>query len=138
MNYAFRGIVQNQRLKIYAKKTFETALLTFPEGTPLELTLRKETKKRTDPQNRYYWGVIIKMLGDYFGYEPEEMHEALKMEFLKVNGPIPTVKSTTKLTTVEFNDYIGRIIRWAAMEYGVVLPDPNEVELDDSGMALRV
>ena len=42
---------------------------------------------------------------------------------------MPKVKSTTKLSTKEFNEYIEQIQVWAASEHGVVIPDPNETFL---------
>jgi hypothetical protein len=34
--------------------------------------------------------------------------------------------STTKLTTVQFNGYWRAIAEWAALEYAIYLPEPNE------------
>jgi hypothetical protein len=104
--------------------------MTSLEGQKIELTLRKFRKKRSDQQNRYYWGVVIDILGKTFGYEPEEMHEALKFKFLQIDSSIQpgliSARSTTKLSTTEFMDYISAIQRWAAQEFHIYLPDPNE------------
>lgn len=99
------------------------------EGKRIDVTIRKERSQRSTNQNNYYFGVVCKVLGDYFGYEVDDMHEALKLKFLQV-GPcdVPTIKSTTKLNTSEFEDYLERIRRWAATEYSVVVPLPNEAE----------
>lgn len=99
------------------------------EGKRVEVVVRKERSQRSNKQNSYYWGIVLPILGDYFGYEPDEMHEALKLKFLQI-GPcdVPTVKSTTKLNTAEFEEYLERIRRWAATEYSVVVPLPHEAE----------
>ncbi|MCE5225600.1 MAG: hypothetical protein LLG05_07025 [Porphyromonadaceae bacterium] len=99
------------------------------EGKRFDATIRKERSQRSSNQNNYYFGVVCKVLGDYFGYEPDEMHEALKLKFLQI-GPcdVPTVKSTTKLNTAEFEEYLERIRRWAATEYSVQIPLPGESE----------
>jgi hypothetical protein len=99
------------------------------EGKRIDITVKRERSQRSINQNNYYFGVVCKVLGDYFGYEVDDMHEALKLKFLQV-GPcdVPTIKSTTKLNTSEFEDYLERIRRWAATEYSVVVPLPNEAE----------
>lgn len=33
------------------------------------------------------------------------------------------------MNTAEFEEYLERVRRWAAVEYGVVVPLPNEVEV---------
>lgn len=100
------------------------------EAKRVDITIKMERSQRSTNQNKYYFGVVCKVLGDYFGYEVDEMHEALKMKFLQI-GPcdVPTLKSTTKLNTAEFEDYLERIRRWAATEYAVVVPLPNEAEV---------
>ena len=79
---------------------------------------------RSEKQNNYYFGVVVDMLSNETGNELEETHELLKLRFLKPMGK----KSTTELTTVEFNAFIERIQRWSAQELGCVIPDPNEVK----------
>lgn len=98
------------------------------EGKYVEVTVRKERSQRSLQQNSYYHAVVVKMLSDFTGYEQDEMHEILKQQFLKkVNADgFEFVKSTTKLSTVEFEEYLESIKRWAAM-LGCVVPDPNEI-----------
>lgn len=66
------------------------------------------------------------------GNDPEDIHEALKMKFLKAypvklgNDTMPVMPSTIKLNTTEFNNYIEKIRVWAA-EQNILIPDPNEV-----------
>ena len=106
---------------------------TFKVGTKLEIIIRKYRSKRTLLQNNYYWGTVIPILSDYFGYEPEEMHEELKLKFNPVKSKIDPTRmiggSTTKMSTEEFycgeQSYVERICRWAAMEYGVYIPPPK-------------
>jgi hypothetical protein len=76
---------------------------------------------RSNPQNKYYFGVIVDMISEETGNEPEETHELLKLKFLKSMGK----KNTTQLTTVEFNTYIEKIQRWASIELSLIIPDPQ-------------
>jgi hypothetical protein len=104
-------------------------LRTFA-GQRVEIGVRKYRAQRTPPQNRYYFGVVVKMLAEYCGYELEEMHQALAMKFLRIEDcPLtgaPRRKRTPKCDTKEFADYVDACVRLAA-EHGVVIPDPNEV-----------
>ena len=45
------------------------------EGQEVNIIVDKIRKERSIKENNYYWGVVIPLLGDEFGYTPEEMHE---------------------------------------------------------------
>jgi len=125
----FPGTIKDGKPILDNLPKYRAYLSAFKEGARIELILRRATKKRTDPQNRYYWGVVVPMLAEHFGYTKDEMHEALKWQFLKKpEAAPPTVGSTRKLTTEQFNEYIESIQIWAASEFSVVVPDPNEVD----------
>lgn len=87
----------------------------------------KKKNNRSTQQNRYYWGVVCKLISYHTGYEPEEAHQILAEMFLSYDkyGRSFTM-STTKLKTAEFEDYLERCRRWAAMELQVYCPLPNE------------
>jgi hypothetical protein len=94
--------------------------------------------KRSIMQNGYYWGCIIPAIqsGLYdLGHEmdKEEIHDWLKGKFNYVEvinkgtGEYERVPiSTTKLTKLEFCEYIEKIQRFAAEFLGVVIPDPGQ------------
>ena len=93
------------------------------------ITVEYVKDKRSERQNRYYFGVLIKILADELGYSTDEMHEALKWKFLKIHETeLPTVRSTTTLDIQEFSDYCEKIKQFAATELNIVLPDPNQKE----------
>ena len=80
-------------------------VLDLPEGK-YEIT----KLKRSDLQNKYYFGVTVKAWSDYTSFTKEEMHQTLAKKFLfyerKVKGKVYTfVKSTASLNTKEFNQY---------------------------------
>lgn len=105
-------------------------LLRFKPGTPIEVTVRRHRKTRSDKQNRYYFGVIIPLLAEHCGYDRQEMHELLAMRFLRMeDDPItgsPRRKHTPQTDTTEFAEYVDACIRLAA-ELGVYIPEPGEV-----------
>lgn len=97
----------------------------------------KKSKRRSNPQNAYYWGCVIplvkhglKDLGH--NWSEDDVHDVLKGLFLKRKKELPngeeveTVISTTKLTTEEFNEYLEQIAQWSAEYLSVTIPPPGE------------
>lgn len=123
----WRGNVENGELKLVQPSLFKRYLHSL--RGEVEVIVRKWKKRRTDNQNKYYWGVVVPILCESLGYSDEEMHEALKWRFLrnKEREKLPTVKSTAGLSTIEFNNYIDEIVRWASQE-GIIIPDPNQID----------
>lgn len=101
---------------------FET--LSYLDPTRLwDVEWREKKSKRTIDQNSRLWGVLYKQLGDYIGYDVDEMHQKCGYKFLRyqkeVNGVVEEfIKSTTKLDTKEMAEYQDNISRWAS-ELGV-------------------
>ncbi len=121
----YKGKVEKGLLILFDKELFNIQLKAF-EGKHIDLSVKLPSKNRSNNQNRFYWGVLIDIIGKELGYTADETHEALKMKFLlDRRGKIPTVRSTAVLTTKEFEDYLEDIKRWAAEFLNVVLPDPN-------------
>ena len=90
-----------------------------------EITERK--KFRTNPQNRYYFGVLIPIIAEWSGNKKDEVHEYLKAKFLfDKSGKIPRIKSTTELSTKEFSKYWEEITLFFAESFQVVIPAPND------------
>ncbi len=88
---------------------------------------KKET--RSQQQNRYYWGVVLKTIGLELGYEPEEAHQIFAAMFLSYEKDNRTfTRSTTTLKTNETEDYLEKVRRFAAMELSINVPLPNEIE----------
>jgi len=102
----------------------------------VEVIVKQPKALRSLRQNRYYWGVVVEILCEYTGYSREETHEILKAKFLsdtkKVGNEIITyARSTTTLTTKEFENYLQRIREWAIIELQVNIPDPETIVLED-------
>lgn len=109
---------------------FERYAATFRDA-PIELVLRKRRSKRSDKQNRAYFGIVVAMMAEHCGYTTEEMHEALAWKFLGCTDegdPLPRRRSTADLNTVEMEEYQAKIRRFAAEDLGLSIPEPNEVD----------
>jgi len=99
-----------------------------------QLVLKKPEepqKEISDPQRRYYRGVVCKLIADDTGYTNDEVHEFLAWEFLQIpDQAIKVRKSTGKggMSTVEMEEYLAKCRTWAAEVRHFTIPLPNEVE----------
>ncbi len=126
MRLTFAGSVLNGKLRLDRREDFEASVRHF-EGKRVTLELAKLTRKRSKEQNAWYWDAIAG-LADHIGYDTaEELHEDLGHKFLLVHhaSGLESRRSTTALTTVEFSDYMERVIHWAAEFHGYIIQDPT-------------
>lgn len=107
-------------------------------NNPIQIVVKKWSDTRSNQQNRYLWGVVYKIISDETGESSEKIHEIMTVKYLKKTRSIQTkkgeqqveyVESSTKLNTVEFNEYFENIRGWAFNFLDIVIPLPNEVEL---------
>ena len=129
MNIPLVATIEKGELKHDFPDRFKRWLWTL-EGKRVIIEVKQFRKKRSIEQNSYYWAGCVSILSKEFGYEPEEIHMMLREKFLRIHDEkhpdFVIAKSTTKLTTIEFVDYIEKIQRWAAIEHQIFIPDPNE------------
>lgn len=114
----------------------------------------KKANKRTNPQNRYYWGVCIRLVHDGLrdmGHDvsQEETHDFLKAKFNYTEivnhdtGEVERIpRSTTEMSKEDFSVYVEKIQQFAAEFLSVTIPSPNtqlvfEYDSNSTG-ALRV
>jgi len=142
MKYEIRSNVENGILKRNRNLLID-AIKSF-EGQNVIVTIEKAKKKRSNPQNAYYWGVLIGLTiegiknewGEIWGIE--KTHEFLKGKFLffeRVNestGEIArTPKSTTENTTTEQENYHTEIREFLKEWFNIDAPLPNdEIKLE--------
>jgi hypothetical protein len=58
------------------------------EGKRVKIEISESRNNRSDLQNRYYWGVVLKYLSDETGHTKDELHEIFKTEYSK---PVPMI-----------------------------------------------
>lgn len=132
--------VRDGRLYLHNRRAFNEAVAKLPAEWELEVSVSRVQAHRSHALNRYYWGVIVRLIGEHTGYTIDETHDALKMLHLSKtlamqNGNGEVVEeiviggSTRKLTNQEFQDYCGRIRQWASAHLDVFIPEPNESEM---------
>lgn len=116
------------KIKVHHKTKWDEMLQKIKPGF-YQLKIKKPQKTRTEKENKYYWGVVVKMIGDELGYTQEEAHEALKHQFLREEqGKLSKVRSTADLSTTEFEQYLEQVRIFALVELNIKIPLPNEVD----------
>ena len=137
MKFEIRTNVINGNLKRNRNLLID-AINSF-EGQNVTVTIQKTKKTRSNPQNRFYYGVCIPIMQQCLkdaGYlmTNESVHEMLKLRFLKesilVNEEtgeyLERIKSTTELSTTDFMEYILQIQKFAIEYFNTEIPNPNE------------
>jgi len=139
MKYEIRTNVINGNLK-RNRNLILNALETF-EGSEIVITIQKAKKLRSNPQNSYYWGIVLNIVqqglkeatGEFRTVENIHYNILLKMfaperEIVNIEtGECITEKITSsEMTTSQFSDYIMEIQKWSAEFLCVTIPSPNE------------
>lgn len=124
----FKAIIKNGKVKVYQKDLMEMWIASIPEEKEVWVQVCPAKKNRSSPQNNYLWGVVYALISGHTGYTPEEVHEAMKLKFLRkyTDSPLPSLRSTTELSTAEFEDYVEKIRQWGSTECNLVIPSPND------------
>lgn len=114
------------------------------KGKAIKVTFAKQVKHRTNPQLRYYFGVVVQLVAEALHElgnpinpsdpaDIEIVHNFLKERFLEptyghdANGErIILGYSTKNKSTSEMMDYFAQIQQFAAEFLNKVIPDPGE------------
>lgn len=131
------GIISEEgKLQVFNVPAYKE-WIRYNAGKGIVLSLKTKHKSRSNPQNAYYWGVIIPMVTDAINhlgnsFTKEETHEFLKARFNfkqveVIEGHyIDMPQSTSKLDTKEFMTYIENIQQFASVMLNTYIPSPNE------------
>lgn len=137
INPIFKAKNLNGQISVKDKEKFNEHLRTLPEE--VELVVKAIKESRSQSQNKYYWGVVVKIVADETGHSSEDIHDYLRTRLLQKWITIETkegtrevciVRSTTSLDTKEFCDYVSFCRQWASMELGVFIPDPGQIDYE--------
>jgi hypothetical protein len=131
------------RTKIFNGKVSENvgmmqkAIRSF-DNQDVTITIEKTKRKRSNPQNAFYWGCVL----PYITWEiielgnewtDEDSHILMRSKFLQkailINDDgefVTKTKSTTELDTVQWEEYITKIRAWASEMLNIEIPLPNE------------
>jgi len=101
-------------------------LAQIPLDGTIELSVKPYRPTRSQLQNRRYW-LILQKIKEVSGHETDELHEIFKSKFLGVQTSdlsgetITHQRSSTRLTTAEFAQYMERVEEFAISNLGVWL-----------------
>lgn len=124
--------------KLYLDQDYESyEALKELEGKRVEVTIKEYKNTRSNRANRYYWGVVIPSVFKAFAemgiklVNQEQAHEMMRIKFLMEEVQIGeesfrVPKSTTKMKTDEFANYIFVIVEYLREYYSYVVPEPKE------------
>lgn len=108
-----QGADGRNTLVVQSKAYYQHQLNKFKEGTKVTLEVHTRKAKRTDQQNRYYWGVYLPLIANETGERDlAALHELFKGKFLGEGivetkwGKVLKKKSSTELGVGEFCQYI--------------------------------
>lgn len=131
--------VENGNLKRNGK-LINDAIKTF-EGKTIKVTIERQRRYRTSPQNNFYWGVVIPILQEGIKEATGEVRDANSIHYQIIlpllapdreiinteSGEVILEKITSsEMTTTEFCFFISDIQKWGAEFLGVDIPSPNE------------
>lgn len=86
--------------------------------------------------NAYYWGVVVKMIADHTGQEPEAVHDHFRKKFnveyyMNKRGIwVFRTKSTSELDTRTFEDFVEKVVADATIELRINFPFPIEMPIN--------
>lgn len=98
------------------------------------ITIEYVKGKRSTQQNKYLWGVCYKLIAEYTGHSPEEIHDIAKVKFNLKKIDLPNGEhyeiggSTTEMNIDEFSRYTEELRQWAAVDLNVVIPEPGQTD----------
>lgn len=104
-----------------------TAHLHSLNGKRVNVSVEKQTRRRSNDQNEWYWGVILKLISEHTGQDPQSLHVAFKYKFsekITLNGLV-IPQSTRTRDTISFSEYCESIRQWAREFLNLDIPDPK-------------
>ena len=118
----------------YILEKINAALNLLPNGQHV-ITIKKDVKRRSLDQNSLAW-LYFTCIERETGQNKQDVHDYYCTKFLKRSAvvgsrEVTVVGGTSKLNTLQFSDFIDKVIADAATEFGICLPDPNSLHFED-------
>lgn len=134
---SFAGVIKitdgQKQLCVKSPRWYQVQLNKFKVGECVSLEITTRKPKRTEQQNRYYWGVYLPLISEKTGEQDiDRLHELFKGKFLTIGivevlgEKVRMKKSTAGLSISDFCDYIMKI----EAETGVEAPPTENYGLE--------
>ena len=128
----FRALKSDGKLQVNWER-INVYLSRFKDGTIFDVEIVRRQKTKSDPQRKYYFGVVLPLFADHLGYDKDEhllLHRQLKIVYFRVEPDskgiyrhVPTVFSDkSEIPVSEKSAFVAWVQRKAAQE-GVYIPD---------------
>jgi hypothetical protein len=128
----FRAVKDKGKLNINWER-IEVYLSRFKDGTAFDVSIVHRQRTKSDPQRKYYFGVVLPAFMEHLGYEKDEsdlFHRQLKIVYFRIKPDkkgiyrkVPSVFSNeSEIVVAEKSKFLEWVIRKAAQE-GVYIPD---------------
>lgn len=129
---SFAGVIRKgpdgKRLIVKSQRWYQHQLNKFKDGENVTLVIHNRKPKRTEQQNRFYWGAYLPKIAEETGEKDlDRLHELFKGKFLTegvvevLGEKVRMKKSTTALSVGDFSQYITDIENLTG-----VVPPPTE------------
>lgn len=105
---------------------------------PYKVKVEPLFQKRTDSENKYYWGIVVKNISEFTGFYTHEIHNILLIMFAKLGEGVDDkgreyhiVESTKGMTTMRYERYLDDVKRFFLTDFKLLIPNIGETFLDD-------
>jgi hypothetical protein len=122
----FTAIAQGGQLEFTDPKSLEQFLVMNPGEVFINIGKNRRKRQRSNNQNEYYWGCVLKLISEHTGDTVEDLHDHFRIRFLMRGVKLDSPRSTTSLSTSEFEEYLSKIRHFAQMDLQVFIPLPHE------------
>lgn len=130
----FRAIIENGKLSVNWER-INVYLSRWKDGTVLDVEITRRQRTKSDPQRKFYFGVVLPLFAEHLGYDKDEhllLHRQLKIVYFRVEPDakgihrhVPTVFSDkSEIPISEKSAFVEWVQRKAAQE-GVYIPDAS-------------
>lgn len=111
-----RGPDGKKTVTLKSPRWYRYQISKFKDGEDVTLVIHSRKPKRTEQQNRYYWGAFLPKVAEETGESDlDKLHELFKGKFLTegivevLGEKVRMKKSTTNLSKADFSEYISSI-----------------------------
>jgi hypothetical protein len=134
-NYWTGGEIKDGKLVLDDAYAFKTAMWRMKPGR-VSIAVEQEKDRRSVAANRYYWGIVVKLIAQETGQDPQDIHDDLRDRFLRktvtyVDRRTGLIQERTfsrgssGLTVSEFYEFVEHARLFAAEFFGMRIPDPD-------------
>jgi hypothetical protein len=142
--YETMGDIGDRGLTLCDLERFRAAMQRFPLG-PVVVSVKTAganaaARIRSQKSNRYYRGVVLRLMAEHSGHSADELHDAMcemflpsekkQIEFVsELTGEVLHVETdsrrTSKQNPTAFYDFVEQVRQWARDFLNVETPDPD-------------